>query len=136
MFYEFFSSDVTLYLYKSAIRSCMKYRCHVWARVPSCCLEMLNKLQKRIYRIVGPAPSASPKPLTHRLNVVFFSIVITLLDVDLNWFNWFHLLILEVGLPVIVIDYIIFLSPFLDAISMFLSAVSFLAELDSGILCS
>ena len=62
----------------------MKYRCHVWARVPSCCLEMLNKLQKRIYRTVGPAPSASPKPLTHRLNVVFFSIVITLLDVDLN----------------------------------------------------
>ena len=33
---RFLSPDVTLYLYKSKIRQCMEYRCHVWAEVTSC----------------------------------------------------------------------------------------------------
>ena len=37
-----------------------------------------------------------------------------MVDVHLNWLNWFNFLILKVGLPVILIDCIIFLSPFLD----------------------
>ena len=41
-----------------------------------------------------------------------------LVDYHLNWLNWFHLLILEVGLPVILIDYMIFLSPFQVVIRM------------------
>ena len=47
--------------------------------------------------------------------------------------NWFHLLVFEVGL--LVIDCMIFLSPFLDVTRMSISTVSFLAQLDSGILC-
>ena len=43
-----------------------------------------------------------------------FSIGITLVDVHLNWLNRFHFLFLEGGLLVILIDYMIFLSPFLD----------------------
>ena len=31
---KFLSPEVALYLYKSTIRSCMEYSCHVWARAP------------------------------------------------------------------------------------------------------
>ena len=44
-------------------------------------------------------------------------------------------LILEGGLLVILIDCMIFLSPFLDITRMSMSIVCFLAKLDSGILC-
>ena len=33
---KFLSPEVALYLYKSTIRSCMEYCCHVWAGAPSC----------------------------------------------------------------------------------------------------
>ena len=38
------SMKVTLYLYKSTLRPCMAYCCHVWAGAPSCCLGFLDKL--------------------------------------------------------------------------------------------
>ena len=38
-----------------------------------------------------------------------FSIGITLVDVHMNWLNWFHFLILEGVLPLILIDSVIFL---------------------------
>ena len=44
---QFLSPEVALYLYKSTIRP---YCCHVWAGAPSCYLELLDKLQKRICR--------------------------------------------------------------------------------------
>ena len=66
---KFLSPEVALYLYKSTIRSNMEYCCHVSAGAPSCYLELLDKLQKRIYRIVGPSLAASLEPLAHRLNV-------------------------------------------------------------------
>ena len=59
-----------------------------------------------------------------------FSIGITLVDVLKKWLNWFHLLFLEEGLLVILIDCMIFLSPFLNVTRMFMSTVSFLAQLD------
>ena len=43
-------------------------------------------------------------------------------------------LILKGGLLAILIDSMIFLSPFLDVTRMFMSIVSFFAQLDSGIL--
>ena len=43
---KFLSLAVALYLYKSTIRPCMEYCCHVWAGAPSCYLELLDKLQK------------------------------------------------------------------------------------------
>ena len=50
---KFLSPEVALYLYKSTIRPCMEYCCHVWAGAPSCYLDLLDKLQKQICRIVG-----------------------------------------------------------------------------------
>ena len=62
---KFLSLEVALYLYKSTIRPCMEYCCHVWAGAPSCYLELLDKLQKRICRIAGPSLAASLEPLAH-----------------------------------------------------------------------
>ena len=64
-----------------------------------------------------------------------FFIGITLVDVLQNWLHWFHFLFLEGDLLVILIDCMIFLSPFVDVTRMSISIVSFLAQLDSGILC-
>ena len=60
--------------------------CHVWAGAPSCYWELLDKLQKRICRTVGPSLAASLEPLAHRQNVasLSLSIGITLVDVFQN----------------------------------------------------
>ena len=71
---KFLSSEVALYLYKSLIRPCMEYCCHIWAGVASCYLALLYKLQKRIWRTVGPSFATSPEPLAHRRNVVSLSL--------------------------------------------------------------
>ena len=67
---KFLSPEVALYLYKSTIRPCMEYCCHVWAGAPSCYLELLDKLQKQICRTVGPSPATSLELLVHCRNVV------------------------------------------------------------------
>ena len=72
---NFPSPEVALYLYKSTIRPCMEYWCHVWAGAPSCYLELLDKLQKWICRTVGPSLAASLEPLAHRQNVASLSIL-------------------------------------------------------------
>ena len=41
---------------------------------PSCYLKLLDKLQKRICRIVGPSLAASLEPLTHRRNMASLSL--------------------------------------------------------------
>ena len=135
---KFLSPEVALYLYKSTIQSCMGYCCHVWAGAPSCYLELPDKLQKRICRIVGPSLAASLEPLSYRQNIASLSLFyrcISLVDVHLKWLNWFRFLILEGGLLFILIDCMIFLSPFLDVTRMSMSTVYFHAQLDSGILC-
>ena len=133
---KFLSPEVALYLYKSTIRPCMEYCCHVWAGAPSCYLDLLDKLQKRICRIVGPSLAAFLEPSAHSPNVPSLSLFYRyLVDVLQNWLNSFHFLFHEGCLLVILIDCMIFLSPFLDVTSMYMSTVSFLAQLNSGILC-
>ena len=58
---------------KSTICPCMEYCYHVWAGAPSCYLELLNKLQKRICRTVGPSLAASLEPLVHCRNAASLS---------------------------------------------------------------
>ena len=43
---NFLSPEVALYLDKSTVYPCMEYFCHVWAGVPSCYFNLLDKLQK------------------------------------------------------------------------------------------
>ena len=73
-FYEVFCPEFALYLCKSTMRPCMKYCFHVWAGAPSCYLELLDELQKRICRAVGPSLAASIEALAHFRNVVSLSL--------------------------------------------------------------
>ena len=65
---KFFSPEVALHIYKSTIRPCMEYCSHASAGAPSCYFQLLNKLQKRICRTVGPSLAASLEPLAHHRN--------------------------------------------------------------------
>ena len=53
MFYEVSFIEVAFYLSKSTILPFMEYCCHVWAGAPNCYLDMLGKLQKRVFRTLG-----------------------------------------------------------------------------------
>ena len=52
----------------------MEYCCHVRTGAPSCYLELLDKVQKRICRTAGPSLVASLEPLAHRRNVASLSL--------------------------------------------------------------
>ena len=115
----------------------MEYCCHVWAGAPSCYLELLYKLQKRICRTVGASLAASLEPLAHRQNVASLSLFYR------YYFGRCSSELAQlVPLPYsrgrstrysdIMHD---FLSPFLDVTRMSMSTGSFLARLDSRILC-
>ena len=52
----------------------MEYCCHVWASAPSCYLELLDKLQKRMCRTFGPSLATSLEPLAPRRNVASLSL--------------------------------------------------------------
>ena len=71
---KFFSPEVALYLCKSTIQSCMEYCCHVWAVAPSCYLDLLDKLQKRMCRAVVPSLTASLERFAHCQNVASLSL--------------------------------------------------------------
>ena len=71
---KFLSPEVTLYLYKSTISSCMIYCCHAWDDTPSCYLKLLHKLKKWICRTVVPSLAASIEPLVHCRNVASLSL--------------------------------------------------------------
>ena len=73
-FYEVFHSEVAMYLYKSTIRPCMEYCCHVWTGAPSCYLELQSKLRKWIYRTNGPSLAESLEPLAYCWNVASLSL--------------------------------------------------------------
>ena len=71
----FLSLEVALYLYKSNIQPCMECCCHVMSRhAPSCYLELLDKLQKRICTTVRSSLAASIEPLARRRNVTSLSL--------------------------------------------------------------
>ena len=69
---NFPSPEAALYLYKSTIYPCTECCCNVWAGASSCYLELLDKLQKRICRTVGPSLATFLEPFTHRRNKASF----------------------------------------------------------------
>ena len=82
---KFLSPEVALYLFKSIIRPCVEYCCHVWAGAPSSYLELFDNLQKRICRTVGFSLAASLDVLAHCQNAASLSLVgITLVYVNLR----------------------------------------------------
>ena len=66
---KFLSLEVVLCLYKSTLRQCMEYCCHVLAGAPKRDLNILHMFQKRVCKAVGPAL----EPLAHLPDVVSLS---------------------------------------------------------------
>ena len=126
---KFLSPEYAVCLYKYTILPCMKYCCHVWVCAPSCYLAMLNKLQKQVCKTAEPLLSSGV--IVEMLPIYVISINIILVNNHQKWLNWFHFLIILV-FP---LCYVMFLSPFLVVIRMSVSAVFFLAQLDSGLGC-
>ena len=129
---KFLSPEVVLYLYKSTICPCMEYCCllFIWAGAPSCYLALLDQLQNRICRIVGPSLAASFEPLAYRQNVASLSLfyrLIPLVDVLQNWLNWFEFLFLEGGL--------LHLSSASDKAKLFAENFSMNSNLDDSVIC-
>ena len=71
---KFVSPEAALYLCKSTIRPCIKYCCKVWAGAPSCYLELLNNLEKRMRRTLGSSLLLSLEPLVHLQHVASLSL--------------------------------------------------------------
>ena len=71
---KFLSPEVAWYHYKSTIRPCMEYYCHVWVVAPSCYLEWLGKLQKQICRTVGSSLAGCLELLADYPNVASLSL--------------------------------------------------------------
>ena len=130
------SPKVAIYFYKSTIRPCVECCCF-WVGAPSCCLGMLDKLQKQVCMIAGPTTAASLEPLAHRRNVTtlspFYRCCFSRCSFELGGLV---LLPYSHGRSTRYSDRLYdFLSSFLDAIRMSMPTGSFLAHLEPRILC-
>ena len=118
-FFFFFFLKVVLYHSKSAIRPCLKYCCRVWVDGLSYYLDILDKLQ-------DSSCNDSQVCKTHPAMISSLSLLFKLTDL--------------VPLPYSSgrstrYSNSLFLSQFLDVIRIYMSTVSFLAQLDSVIMC-
>ena len=68
-FMKFLSSEVALYFHRSVIRPCIDYSCHIWAGAWNFYMGMLDKLQQRVFRTVGPTVATSHEPLVQGRNI-------------------------------------------------------------------
>ena len=134
---KFHFPEVALRLYKSTMQPCMKYCWHVWAGAPSCYLELLDKLQKQICRTVGLSLASFLEALAHYQNEVSLNLLYRYYfgRCSSELAQLFHFFILNIGLIITLIDCMIFLTTYLDAERISMITVSFIAQLDSGILC-
>ena len=125
---KFLSPEVALYLHKSTICAC----------APSCYLKLLKRICKNEYvglLVLHFLLLLNPWLIIEMWPAKVFSIGITLVNVLWNWLNWFHFLFVKGGILIILIGLMIFLPSFLDVTRMSMSTVSFLSQLDSGVLC-
>ena len=105
----FLSPEVALYHYKSTIQPSTKYYCHLLAGASSCYLDILDKAQKWVYRIIGPPLTTFLEPLANCWNIASLVLFYThyfgicSLYVLLNWPNCFCFHIVVRGLFIIVI---------------------------------
>ena len=80
---------------------CAGYSFYLWASVPSCYLNILKKLRKRVYRTVFlPHPRQNIKSLI-LIYRYYFGLTWLWYYFHVNWFNWSPALILVGNPPVI-----------------------------------
>lgn len=63
---NYLTPESILYLYKSTIRPCIEYCCHIWGGAPADSLNLLDRIQHRICNAIGPNLSRKLDSLSHR----------------------------------------------------------------------
>ena len=127
---KFLCPEFALNSDKATIKPYIDYFCHVQAVPPvtsKCQISFGNRYIELL--VLDLLTLLNPRLIVQMQPAKVFSIDITYANV--NWLNWFFFLILGEGL----IGCVTFVSPLLDIVMMSTSIVSFLAQLDSGILC-
>ena len=113
------SSKVAAGLYKSTICPCSKLCCCVWAGICSSYLDMLDKLQKWVCRIVGPTFAVSLECLALHSNIASIRLFCRY---DFGRCSSELAELVSVGRSFfILMNFLIFLSPFLVLIRMSVS---------------
>merc|ERR1712121_482522 len=69
---DFIDAESILYLYKSTIRPCMEYCCHIWAGAPITTLNLLDRVQRRLKNLIGDNLYSKLQSLSHRRDVASF----------------------------------------------------------------
>merc|ERR1712101_94461 len=72
---RFFTPKSILYIYKSQIRPRMEYCSHIWAGAAQTALASLDRVQKRLRRLIGDKLFKSLQPLHLRRNVSSLSLL-------------------------------------------------------------
>ena len=65
----YLTPESILYLYKSTIRPCMEYCCHIWGGAPSDALNLLDRVQNRVCNAIGENLASKLDSLSHRRSV-------------------------------------------------------------------
>ena len=84
---KFLSPELVLYLYKSTIRPCIEYCCHVLSGAGKCYLNLLDKLQRHICNVVGQH-LFNNWPIVEMFLVLVSFIDIILVAILLSFLNW------------------------------------------------
>ena len=63
---KFLSSEVVLYLCETIIKPGMEYCCRIWTGVPSCFLNILDILLKKVCQNGGPLLGVYLESLVHK----------------------------------------------------------------------
>ena len=71
---SYLSPEAILHLYKTIVRPCMEYCCHLWSGAPACYLDLLDRIQRRVENIIGPTLASKLQPLAHRRDVASLSL--------------------------------------------------------------
>ena len=72
---RYLTKDALLYLYKTSIRPCMEYCSHLWSGAPKAgCLDLLDRVQKRMLNLIGVDLAHRLDPLSHRRDVASLSL--------------------------------------------------------------
>jgi len=70
----YLTPETILYLYKSTIRPCMEYCCHLWSGASSSSLMLLDKVQRRVANAIGENLASKLDSLSHRRKVASLSL--------------------------------------------------------------
>merc|ERR1712148_109025 len=81
---KYLTPAAILYLYKSQIRPKMEYCCHIWSGASKSSLSSLDKVQRRLRRLVGDNLFSTLRPLSPLLH--YFELVLRFAPLQLFLF--------------------------------------------------